>query len=212
MRGFATIWNFNGANKATWNDAIAMFERALALDPHNTRAMTGLKATALYLCARTQGWSDDPAAEDKSRAREKTAEDALALRPDDSDAHMVKSYAIRAQSRKRGRRFSPRPAETAVGDDPNNARAIAQAGYLGIVLRPLPKTWGCGGRDRASRLSPHDPTAPIMQAHLCYLHNNLGAMGAGAIEWCEKALANNVKVKRGNALAAPRRRQRLGWS
>ena len=46
MRGFATIWNFNGANKATWNDAIAMFERALALDPHNARAMTGL-ATAL---------------------------------------------------------------------------------------------------------------------------------------------------------------------
>ena len=33
MRGFATIWNFNGANKATWNDAIAMFERALALRP-----------------------------------------------------------------------------------------------------------------------------------------------------------------------------------
>src|SRR5271168_4646059 len=47
MRGFATIWNFNGANKATWNDAIAMFERALALDPQNARAMTGLAIALL---------------------------------------------------------------------------------------------------------------------------------------------------------------------
>jgi TolB-like protein len=73
MRGFATIWNFNGANKATWNDAIAMFERALALDPHNAHAMTGL---ALALFVRPYGgWSDDPAA-DVARA-EKTADDAF---------------------------------------------------------------------------------------------------------------------------------------
>ena len=73
MRGFATILNFNGANKTTLNDAIAMFERALALDPQNARAMTGL-ATAL-LVRPYAGWSDDPAA-DYARA-EKTADDAL---------------------------------------------------------------------------------------------------------------------------------------
>jgi hypothetical protein len=39
-----------------------------------------------------------------------------------------------------------------------------------------------------------------MQVHLCYLHNNL-AQWEQAIEWCEKALANNVKERR-NALAA----------
>jgi hypothetical protein len=33
MRGWAILWHFNGANKSTWNNAIAMFERALALDP-----------------------------------------------------------------------------------------------------------------------------------------------------------------------------------
>jgi adenylate cyclase len=191
MRGFATIWNFNGANKATWNDSIAMFERALALDPHNTRAMTGL-ATALFVRPYA-GWSDDPAA-DVARA-EKTAEDALALRPDDSDAHMVKSYLFETKSQTRA---ALAEAETAVGDDPNNARAIAQAGYLGSYFGHSED--GVAAVETALRLSPHDPTAPIMQVHLCYLHNNL-AQWEQAIEWCEKALANNVK-ERGNALAA----------
>jgi adenylate cyclase len=191
MRGFATIWNFNGANKATWNDSIAMFERALALDPHNARAMTGL-ATALFVRPYA-GWSDDPAA-DVARA-EKTAEDALALRPDDSDAHMVKSYLFETKSQTRA---ALAEAETAVGDDPNNARAIAQAGYLGSYFGHSED--GVAAVETALRLSPHDPTAPIMQVHLCYLHNNL-AQWEQAIEWCEKALANNVK-ERGNALAA----------
>ena len=191
MRGFATIWNFNGANKTAWNDAIAMFERALALDPHNARAMTGL-ATALFVRPYA-GWSDDPAA-DVARA-EKTAEDALALRPDDSDAHMVKSYLFETKSQTRA---ALAEAETAVGDDPNNARAIAQAGYLGSYFGHSED--GVAAIETALRLSPHDPTAPIMQVHLCYLHNNL-AQWEQAIEWCEKALANNVK-ERGNALAA----------
>ena len=61
MRGWAIIWNFNGANKSTWNNAIAMFERALALDPKNESAMTGL-ATALFVRPYA-GWSEDPAAD-----------------------------------------------------------------------------------------------------------------------------------------------------
>ena len=70
-------WNFNGANKSSWNDAIAMFERALALDPKDAPAMTGL-ATALF--ARPYaGWSDDPAG-DIARA-EKTADAAWPFAP-----------------------------------------------------------------------------------------------------------------------------------
>ena len=42
VRGFAILWNFNGANKSTWNGAVAMFERALTLDPQNAPEMTGL--------------------------------------------------------------------------------------------------------------------------------------------------------------------------
>ena len=59
MRAWAILWNFNGANRSTWNEAITMFERARALDPKNKLAMTGL-ATALF--ARPYaGWSEDPA-------------------------------------------------------------------------------------------------------------------------------------------------------
>jgi adenylate cyclase len=191
MRGFATILNFNGANKASWNDAIALFERALSLDPHNARAMTGL-STAL-LARPYAGWSDDPAA-DVARA-EKAADDALALRPDDADAHMVKSYIFEAKLQMRA---ALAEAETAVTDDPNNARAIAQAGFLGGYFGHSED--GVAAVETALRLSPHDPTSPTMQVHLCYLHNNL-AQWEQAIEWCEKALANNVK-ERGDALAA----------
>jgi tetratricopeptide (TPR) repeat protein len=168
-----------------------MFERALALDPQNARAMTGL-AVALFLRPYA-GWSDDPAA-DYARA-EKTVDDALALRPDDADAHMAKSYIFEGKLQMRA---AIAEAETAVADDPNNARAIEHAGYLGSYFGRSED--GVAAVETALRLSPRDPAAPTMQVHLCYLHNNL-AQWEQAVEWCEKALANNVK-ERGNALAA----------
>ena len=191
MRGFAILWNFNGANKSTWNDAIAMFERALTLDPKNAPAMTGL-ATALF--ARPYaGWSEDPAA-DLARAG-KTADAALALRPDDSEAHFVKALLFERNSQMRA---AIAEAETAIADDPNNARAIAMASYYRMFLGHAEV--GVVGQETALRLSPHDPMAPIWQVHLCYLYNHL-AQWEQSIEWCEKALANNVK-ERASALAA----------
>jgi adenylate cyclase len=103
MRGWAILWNFNSANRSTWNNAIAMFERALALDPKNESAMTGL-ATALF--ARPYaGWSDNPAG-DLARA-DQTADAALALRPDDSEAHFIKGLLF--EGNRSGGRRSPRP-------------------------------------------------------------------------------------------------------
>ncbi len=191
MRGYAILWNFNGANKSTWDEAIAMFERALALDPKDAPAMTGL-ATALF--ARPYaGWSEDPAA-DIARA-DKMADAALALRPDDSEAHFVKALLF---ERKSQMREAIAEAETAIADDPNNARAIAMASYYRMYLGHAED--GVVGQETALRLSPHDPLAPIWQVHLCYLYNHL-AQWDQAIEWCERALVNNVKEK-GEALAA----------
>ena len=191
MRGYAILWNFNGANKSSWNDAMAMFERALALDPKDAPAMTGL-ATALF--ARPYaGWSDDPAG-DIARADE-MADAALALRPDNSEAHFVKALLFEEKSQMRE---AIAEAETAIADDPNNARAIAMASYYRMYLGHAED--GVVGQETALRLSPHDPLAPIWQVHLCYLYNHL-AQWEQAIEWCQKALANNVK-ERGEALAA----------
>ena len=187
MRGWAILWNFNGANKSTWNNAIAMFERALALDPKNKSAMTGL-ATALF--ARPYaGWSEN-AAGDLARA-EQTADAALALRPDNSEAHFIKGLLFEGKSQ-----WGPAiaEAETAIADDPNNARAIAQASFYRMFLGHAED--GVVGQETALRLSPHDPMAPIWQVHLCYLHNHL-AQWELAIKWCEKALANNVKERAG---------------
>jgi adenylate cyclase len=191
MRGYAILWNFNSASRSTWDEAIAMFERALALDPKDAPAMTGL-ATALF--ARPYGgWSDDPAG-DFARA-DKMADAALALRPDDSEAHFVKALLFERNSQIRA---ALAEAETAIADDPNNARAIAMASYYRMFLGHAEE--GVVGQETALRLSPHDPMAPIWQVHLCYLYNHL-AQWEQSIEWCEKALANNVK-ERGGALAA----------
>ena len=168
-----------------------MFERALALDPKNELAMTGL-ATALF--ARPYaGWSDNPAG-DLARA-DQTADAALALRPDDLEAHFIKGLLFEVKSQ-----WGPAiaEAETAIADDPNNARAIAQASFYRMFLGHADD--GVVGQETALRLSSHDPMAPIWQVHLCYLHNHL-AQWEQAIGWCEKALANNVKEKAG-ALAA----------
>jgi adenylate cyclase len=191
MRGRAALWNFNGANKSTWNDAIATFERALTLDPKNVSAMSGL-ATA-QLARPYGGWSDDPAA-DFARA-DKTADAALALRPDDSEAHLIKALLFERKSQW-GSAIAE--AETAIADDPNNARAIATATFYRMFVGHAED--GIAGQETALRLSPRDPMAPIWQVHLCYLYNHL-AQWEQSIEWCEKALANNVKEKAG-ALAA----------
>ena len=198
MRGFATLWNFNGANKSTWNDAIALFERALALDPKNAAAMTGL---AMHLFARPYGgWSDDPAG-DFVRA-DKTADAALALRPNDSEAHLVKALLFERSSQIRA---AIGEAETAIADDPNNARAIAMASYYRLFLGHAEE--GVVGQETALRLSPHDPMAPIWQVHLCYLYNHL-AQWEQSIEWCEKALGT---TSRKEGARSPRLRpQRLG--
>ena len=168
-----------------------MFERALALDPKNESAMTGL-ATALF--ARPYaGWSEDSAG-DIARA-DRTADAALARRPDDSEAHFIKALLFERKSQ-----WGPAiaEAETAIADDPNNARAIAAASFYRMFLGHAAD--GIVGQETALRLSPHDPLAPIWQVHLCYLHNHL-AQWDQAIEWCEKALANNVK-ERAEALSA----------
>ena len=55
---------------------------------------------------------------------------------------------------------------------------------------------GVAGVERALRLSAHDSQEPIWQVHLCYLHNHL-AQWEQSIEWCERALANNVREREG---------------
>jgi adenylate cyclase len=171
-------------SKATLNDAIALSEHALALNPHNLRALYVL------VCALTQGvlnhWSDDLAG-DIARA-EKTADTYLALGPDDTWAHFAKGYLYFAKQQ-----FGPsiREFETSIALDPNNADAHAFAGFLKVFLGHAED--GFAEVETAFRLSPHEPGTPSWQFYMCVLHNTL-AQWEEAIPWCEKSIAGIPQV------------------
>ena len=105
-------------SKATFNEALTLSERALALDPQNVSALTVL-AHAL-LDRVSDGWSDDPAG-DIARA-EKTIDAAWALQPENSLVHYVRGYLYQVKQQ-----WGPSitEEETAIALDPNNARGSA---------------------------------------------------------------------------------------
>ena len=75
MQANVKLWHKD--SKATFNDAVTLAERALALDPQNVRALYVLAAALTQRV--TNHWSDDPAG-DIARA-EKAIDAALALQP-----------------------------------------------------------------------------------------------------------------------------------
>ena len=171
----------NNVNKPAWNDAIKLFERALALDPQNVTAMTGL---AIALDVRSENhWSEDPVG-DMARAGELT-KTAVALQPDGTWVHWAKA---RLFASKQQWRSALTEAETAIANDRNNARAYADAGFYKMYVGRSGD--GIADIETALRLSPHENQVPEWQLHLCYGHNFL-AQWEQAIEWCSKAAENN---------------------
>jgi tetratricopeptide (TPR) repeat protein len=172
-------------SKATINEAVALSERALALDPQNGRALTVL---ANALASRVlDHWSDDPAG-DIARA-EKTVDAALALHPENSWAHFTKGQIYYTK-----RQFGPSitELETMIALDPNNAWGHALAGFRKVYLGRAED--GFAGLETALRLDPRNAAAvPRYQYFMCALHNYL-AHWDKAIPWCEKSIAGNPQV------------------
>jgi TolB-like protein len=177
-------WNLPDS-KATFNDAVTLSERALALDPQNVRALTVL-ASALQVRVGDH-WSDD-AAGDIARA-EKAADLALALAPDDTRAHEAKARVFQAK-----RQWGPAIAqnEAAITDDHNNVEALGHAAFWKIYLGRAKD--GLAGVENVLRLSPRDPgNVPAWQYWMCHLHTHLAHWEQG-IEWCSKAAAGMPQV------------------
>jgi TolB-like protein/class 3 adenylate cyclase len=164
-------------SKAGLISAIALFERALALDAENVRALTGLAVALNWNLIN--GWSDDPASE-AARA-EKVADAAIALQPDSSDAHEAKAWVFYNKHQ-----WGPAIAEheKAFAEDHNNADALAQGSILKVFIGRAED--GFAGIESALRLSPRDPSLPWWQFYMCHLHGHL-AQWEQAIEWCNKA-------------------------
>ncbi len=169
------------SNESKLDDVVHLYERALALDPQNIAAMTGL---AGVLQSRVTGLtSKDPGA-DIARADE-LINAALALQPDNSSAHNIKGWLFFAK-----RQFGPAIAEeeTAIAEDRNNADAHAAASFFKMWIGDSEN--GFAGVETALRLSPRDPLVPNWQFFMCHLHTHL-AQWEQAIEWCNRSIAGN---------------------
>ncbi len=88
MQGWAIF--YSSANRSGAEDTLALFERALALDPQNVRALIGVTSV---LSSRVVGQvSKDPEG-DLARA-EKAIDAAITLQPDSSLAHSNKGWVF----------------------------------------------------------------------------------------------------------------------
>ena len=175
----AALWSSSDESKL--GDVINLYERALALDPQNITAITGL---ASVLQTRvTNLASKDPEA-DIARA-DQLVNAALALQPDNSLAHDTKGWLFFAK-----RQFGPATAEaeTAIAEDRNNADAYAAASFFKMFLGHSED--GFAGVETALRLSPRDPSVHFWQFFMCHLHTHL-AQWEEAIEWCGKSIAGD---------------------
>jgi adenylate cyclase len=176
MRGWAIFSSNTGMD-----EPISLFERALALDPQNVRAMTGLTNALVW---RVTSFSSKDPAGDIALA-EKTIGAHLALEPDNSAAHAMKGWVYFA---KRQWEQAMAEEETAIADDRNNVDAHAAAGLFKLFLGRSED--GFTGLETALRLSPRDRRLPNWQYYICHLHTHL-AQWEQAIEWCNKAHAGN---------------------
>ena len=175
MRGRAA--RLKPPSRKTRAEAIAMFERASALDPESVAAQSWL---AIELAARALDFMTDTAVIDIARAEE-LAERALAALPRSTVAHFAKAQVLRAQHRY-GEAIPE--YETVIALNRNWAHSYSHVGWCkfmtGLIEALIP------AQEQAIRLSPRDPQiglfySRIGRAHLLQAHPD------EAIVWLERA-------------------------
>jgi TolB-like protein/Flp pilus assembly protein TadD len=157
--------------------AIALFERALALDQESVVAQSWL---AIGLTARVLDVMAGTAAADIARA-EHLAERALAASPRSALAHFAKGQVLRAQHRYEEAILE---YETVIALNRNWANAYSHLGLCkfmnGSIEELIP------AQEKAIRLSPRDPQIGLFYGRIGYGHL-LQSCTDEAIIWYEKA-------------------------
>src|SRR5262249_29960327 len=151
----------------TYRDAINLFERALALDPHSVEAQCRLVSV---LAGRVLDLMPDSAAADLVRS-EALVDQALAASPRYALAHAAKGHVLRAQSR--WEEAIPE-YEAALALDHNLMGALTNLGWCKLYAGSIDDVTALV--EQAIRLSPRDPsigyfysligTAHLLQSHI----------------------------------------------
>jgi adenylate cyclase len=171
----------NAPTRSIYAQQIALYERALALDPGSRKVQGFL---AWQLAARALDQMTDSANSDIARA-ETLANRALTAVPTTALAHFAKAQVLRAQQR-----FEQAIAEyeTVLSLNRNWVEAIAALGHCKLMAGSIEEA--IAAQERAIRLSPRDPKIWSYyfwtgQAHL------LQSRVDEAIPWLEKACSAN---------------------
>jgi adenylate cyclase len=177
MRGWSLL--NAGPNREEVQNAVALFEAALRIDPDNSQANVGLAQALIhtYRSARLPERAKLLARADEAATR------ATAVAPDSAQAQSVKAEVLGLQHR-----FDAALAtyDRAIALDRNltsahvgRARNLIAAGRAADAVAPV---------ERAIRLSPRDPDLHLWYYVICHAHTHL-ARDAATIEWCLKSVA-----------------------
>jgi TolB-like protein len=158
-------------------EAVALFERALALDQDSVAAQSWL---AIELSARILDFMTDTAAADIVRA-ERLADRALAASPRGSVAHFAKGQVLRAQDRYDE---AIPEYETVIALNRNWANAHSHLGWCKFVTGSIAEL--IPAQERAIRLSPRDPQIGLFYFWIGFAHLLQSRLDE-AIVWCERA-------------------------
>jgi adenylate cyclase len=163
--------------RRNYAEQIALYERALALDPNSEKAQSYLAA---QLAARVVDQMTDSAASNLARA-EALADRALAAFPNRPLAHYAKAQVLRAQHR-----FEEAIAEyeTVVALNRNWMHAIAALGYCKFMTGSIEEM--IPAQETAISLSPRDPKIWLYYFWIGQVHLLQSRLDE-AILWCEKA-------------------------
>jgi TolB-like protein len=158
-------------------EAVALFERALALDPESVAAQSWL---AIALTARVLDAMAGTVTADIARAEE-LAVRALAASPRSSVARFARGQVLRAQDRYDE---AIPEYETVIALNRNWAHAYSHLGWCKFVSGSIEEL--IPAQERAIRLSPRDPQIGLFYSRIGCAHLLQSRLDE-AITWCEMA-------------------------
>jgi adenylate cyclase len=185
LQGWAAV--YKPTTPETRAEARRLFERALEVDPHALRAMTGLSLTLANLVIN--GQSPNPA-EDVRRA-DALSQQAVRLDPNNAAAHALRARVLQAQRRQQEAAEEYRVSLQINGNIPTTTLFLGETKvFTGKSADAIPLF------ERAFELSPRDPGLGTWQFEMGRAMILL-RRDDEALAWLSKSVATNPRLAYG---------------